>query len=269
VSGARPGGRSEAVVRLASEVERDWLDPARLRTTLELELDATRERVTAWKRTRYDDLVLAEGETTPPADGRTAELLVTAAASRLDRALPLAEPAVESFLTRLRCLAAWMPELRLPATDDAALAALLPILAHGRRSFAELRLAPLLDVLRGTLSHQQLAALETEAPERLAVPSGSRIRLTYEAGRPPVLAARIQELFGLAATPRIAVGRIPVLLHLLAPNGRPQQVTDDLRSFWANTYPEVRKELQGRYPRHAWPVDPWSAQPEKRPVRRR
>jgi ATP-dependent helicase HrpB len=83
-----------------------------------------------------------------------------------------------------------------------------------------------------------------------------------------VLAARIQELFGLAETPRLAAGRAPVLLHLLAPNGRPQQVTHDLRSFWENTYPQVRKELQGRYPKHSWPQDPWNARPERRPGRR-
>jgi ATP-dependent helicase HrpB len=106
-------------------------------------------------------------------------------------------------------------------------------------------------------------------PETLEVPSGSRIRLVYEPGRPPVLAARIQELFGLAETPRVARGRVGVLLHLLAPNYRPQQVTDDLRSFWNDTYHRVRAELRRRYPRHAWPEDPWNATPERRPRRRR
>jgi ATP-dependent helicase HrpB len=110
--------------------------------------------------------------------------------------------------------------------------------------------------------------VEREAPERLEVPSGSHITLKYEVGRPPVLAVRIQELFGLAETPRVAGGRVRVLLHLLAPNYRPQQVTDDLASFWANTYPQVRKELRGRYPKHAWPEDPWTAQAERRPRRR-
>jgi ATP-dependent helicase HrpB len=85
----------------------------------------------------------------------------------------------------------------------------------------------------------------------------------------PVLAARIQEMFGLAETPRVGRGRVAVLLHLLAPNGRPQQVTADLASFWSRTYPEVRKELAGRYPRHAWPLDPWNAPAERRPARRR
>jgi ATP-dependent helicase HrpB len=169
----------------------------------------------------------------------------------------------------VRCLGAWRPELELPPLDEAQVAALLPALAAGRRSLAELRRAPVLDALRGMLTPAQLAALEREAPERLAVPSGSRIALRYEPGRPPVLAARIQELFGLAETPRLAAGRVPVLLHLLAPNHRPQQVTDDLASFWRHTYPEVRKQLRARYPRHAWPEDPTTTPAERRPARRR
>ena len=142
-------------------------------------------------------------------------------------------------------------------------------LAPGCRSFADLARGPVLDVIRSRLTRRQLSALERDAPERLAVPSGSRIRLTYEPGRPPVLAARIQELFGLTSTPRVGAGRVPVLLHLLAPNGRPQQVTDDLESFWSNTYFEVRKELRRRYPKHDWPEDPTTAVARRRPGRRR
>jgi ATP-dependent helicase HrpB len=93
--------------------------------------------------------------------------------------------------------------------------------------------------------------------------------LKYERNRPPILAARIQELFGLRETPRIAGGRIPILLHLLAPNMRTQQITDDLESFWANGYPRVRKDLRARYPKHSWPEDPWTAEPTARPQRRK
>ena len=93
--------------------------------------------------------------------------------------------------------------------------------------------------------------------------------IEYEPGKPPVLAVRIQEVFGWTETPRLAGGRVPLLLHLLAPNHRPQQVTDDLRSFWENTYPVVRQELRRRYPKHAWPEDPWTATAERRPRRKR
>jgi len=82
------------------------------------------------------------------------------------------------------------------------------------------------------------------------------VRLAYEPGKPPILAIRIQDIFGVRETPRVAGGRVPVLLHLLAPNNRPQQVTDDLAGFWERTYPQVRKELRRRYSKHAWPEDP-------------
>ena len=259
----------EALVRLASEVAPAWLPRERLATDVEVEFDPERERVIAWKRTRYEDLVIAESEATLP-EGEATRRLAEAAAERLDRALPLDDPEVAAFLARVRSLGVWMPELGLPVFGPAELRDLLPTLAAGRRSFADLRRAPLLAALEGVLTWEQREALRREAPERWTVPGGRSVRLEYgEDGRPPVLAARIQELFGLAETPQVAAGRVPVLLHLLAPNGRPQQITHDLKSFWATTYKEVKKELQGRYPKHAWPEDPWNARPQSRPGRGR
>src|SRR5690606_3780762 len=106
--------------------------------------------------------------------------------------------------------------------------------------------------------------LDVLAPRRIAVPSGQDRPVTYQHGQPPVLAVKLQELFGLADTPRVADGRVPVLLHLLSPGGKPLQVTQDLRSFWANTDPEVKKAMKGRYPRHPWPDDPWTATATRR-----
>jgi ATP-dependent helicase HrpB len=114
------------------------------------------------------------------------------------------------------------------------------------------------------LTYAQNQRLDEQAPEALTVPSGSRIRLRYERGRPPVLAVRLQELFGWSETPRIAAGRVPVVLHLLGPNFRPVQITDDLGSFWSSTYHQVRKDLRARYPKHAWPEDPWTARAESK-----
>ena len=265
----RSGPLSEALVRQASAVEPEWLPEHLTSTTVDLAFDEQRERVAAWKRTRYEDLVIAEAEVPVPDAPSAAQVLVQAAAERIDRAVPLNAAEVAAFLARVRSLGEWMPELGLPRFTEDEIRGLLPALAAGRKSFAELRRAPLLEALQGSLSYQQLEAVRREAPERLEVPSGSRIQLHYEPGKPPVLAARIQELFGLAETPRVAAGRVAVLLHLLAPNGRPQQVTHDLRSFWENTYQQVRKELQGRYPKHAWPLDPWNATPERRPGRGR
>jgi ATP-dependent helicase HrpB len=144
----------------------------------------------------------------------------------------------------------------LPPLDDAQLRALLPALCYGRRALAEVRKAPWLTSLQSLLTWDQLQTIDREAPPRLSLPTGRQAPLEYQAGKPPILAARVQELFGWQATPRVARNRIAVLLHILAPNYRVQQVTDDLASFWRNTYPQVRKDLRGRYPKHAWPEDP-------------
>jgi ATP-dependent helicase HrpB len=261
-------GQGETLVRLASAVQREWLPPERLTTRTEATFDADAERVTARKTLRFEDLVLEETQAALPSEEETARVLEDAAAQHLPRVLPPDDSDAARFRTRVRCLRQWMPELQLPELGDAELRTLLTGLCHGRRSFAELRAAPWLEAMQSSLSPRQLLAIEREAPERLAVPSGSRLALRYEEGRPPVLAVRIQEVFGLRDSPRVAGGRVRVLLHLLAPNHRPQQVTDDLASFWANTYPQVRKELRARYPKHAWPEDPWTAVPESRPRRR-
>jgi len=259
---------TEAWVRLASAVQRDWLPADLVRTTTEVAFHPETERVTARRRVCYEDLLLEEMPAAAPDGDEVARVLAAAASERLERVLPPDDSAAGLFRVRVRCLRAWLPELGLPAFDDAELRELLSWLCPGKRSFEELRRGDWLGVFQGRLTHPQLQAVEREAPERLEVPSGSRIALKYEPSRPPVLAVRIQEVFGLVDTPRIAAGRVRVLLHLLAPNFRPQQVTDDLASFWANTYPQVRKELRARYPKHAWPEDPLSAPPQRGPKRR-
>jgi ATP-dependent helicase HrpB len=118
--------------------------------------------------------------------------------------------------------------------------------------------------LLNSLDYRQQQALDELAPTHLLVPSGSKIRLDYCAGDLPLLAVKLQELFGLAETPSVAGGRVPVLLHLLSPAGRPLQVTRDLKGFWNGSYHQVKKEMKGRYPKHPWPDDPWTALPTRR-----
>ncbi|MCY2960545.1 MAG: ATP-dependent helicase HrpB [Planctomycetota bacterium] len=268
LDGGERGERAEALVRQASAVDRAWLDPKLLRSESGVRFDAATGRVRALRRTTWNGLVLDEVETGAASEDDVAEALAEAASEDLPRFLPLEHPETAAFLGRIRSLRAWIPELGLPAYDDAELRALLPDFARGCRSLADLKKKDLATFLSERLPWDQRRALDEAAPERLLVPSGNQIRLAYEPGRPPVLAARIQELFGLAETPRVARGRVRVVVHLLAPNGRPQQVTDDLASFWNGAYFEVRKELRTRYPRHSWPEDPWNAPPEKRPRRR-
>ena len=258
----------ETLVRMASAIQRDWLPAEAIASKIEVFFDESRERVSARKRIYYEDLLLEENDASVPRSEDVTRILLEAAAKCLPRVLPAADSAAGSFLLRLRWLRQWMPELNLPAFEEAELRELLPWACASCRSFDEVRRADWLGLLQGKMTMAQVQAVEREAPERIQVPTGSRIALQYEVGRPPVLAVRIQEVFGLQDTPRLAGGRVRVLLHLLAPNYRPQQVTDDLASFWKNTYPQVRKDLRARYPKHAWPEDPWNAPAQRGPKRR-
>jgi ATP-dependent helicase HrpB len=256
----------ETLVRQASSIEREWLPVA---SKIEVAFDEVSERVVARKRVYYEDLLLEESHAALPAAEEVTRILAAAAQTRLAKVLPADDSAAGSFLRRLRWLRQWLPDLGLPGFEDDELRELLPWACANCRSFDEVRRADWLGLLQSKLTSTQVQAVEREAPERLQVPSGSFVTLHYESGRPPILAVRIQEVFGWHDTPRLAGGRVRVLLHLLAPNHRPQQVTDDLASFWKNTYPQVRKELRIRYPKHAWPEDPWNAPAERRPRRKK
>jgi len=261
-------GTSESLVWKASAVRREWLPADRLTPRTEVEFDAQARQVIARRRVYWEDLLLEETPAALADPQQTAEILAAAAAESLGDVFPWDDPATADYLQRVRWLAQWVPELNLPSLDEAALRSLLPAICPGYRSFDELRKAPWRDHIAGLLTGEQRLAVDREAPERIQVPSGSRIKLEYEPGKAPLLAVRIQEIFGMLETPRIARGRVAVLLHLLAPNMRPQQVTDDLASFWKNTYQQVRKDLRRRYPKHAWPEDPYQATAERRPGRK-
>jgi ATP-dependent helicase HrpB len=152
------------------------------------------------------------------------------------------------------------PEAALPLLNDEDVRAALAELCEGRRSFAELRDAArgggLVEVLRRRLSPEQSRLLAQMAPERVALARGRQARVRYERGQAPSVASRLQDFFGMREGPRVAAGRVALVLQLLAPSQRPVQVTTDLAGFWSRHYPSVRRELGRRYPRHAWPEDP-------------
>ncbi len=250
----------EADVRLASAVDRAWLDEeplasANLHTAEELLWHPSRKQVEARLRTAWLDLVLDEAPAPIRDAAAAAAILAREAASDFSRVLPVADSAAGAFRARVRWLAHALPDLGLPLCDEESLVAILPDLCHGLRSLDELKGADWLSRLHACVGHNRVAEIERLAPTHLEI-KGKRYRLAYEPGKPPILAVRIQDLFGLCETPRVAGGRVAVLLHLLGPNHRPQQVTDDLAGFWERTYPQVRKDLRGRYPKHAWPEDP-------------
>jgi ATP-dependent helicase HrpB len=266
------GAATEAKVRLASAIRVEWLEelfPDALRRARTARFDEERQRAIGVSSVWYRDLLIREDRqaSLTPAEA-SAALAEALAANAL--AFVHTDEAAAAWLARLAFVRKAFPEADWPALDDdeTALAEIVADACAGKRTVDEARAVPLVPLLRARLEYVQSRTLDEMAPEALAVPSGNRIRLIYEPGRPPVLAVRLQELFGLAETPRVAGGRVPVLLHLLGPNYRPVQVTDDLASFWASTYFQVRKDLRARYPRHAWPDDPHIARAEAKGGRR-
>lgn len=248
----------------AALLERDF--PQSLATRRVVRWNRDTRAVEAFEERRFDGIVL-ERRSVPatPADAVPA-LLAAVRELGLD-ALPWSDPARELRL-RVQALRSWCPELGLPDFSDAALLAgledwLAPYL-DGKRRLDAISPAELSNALSARLDFAMRRALDEQAPVAIRVPSGLERRIVYAADAPPVLAVKLQELFGLADTPRIADGRVPLTLHLLSPGGRPIQVTQDLGSFWTRTYPEVKKELKGRYPKHPWPDDPWTATPTHR-----
>ncbi|GAA1422222.1 ATP-dependent helicase HrpB [Catellatospora coxensis] len=223
--------------------------------------------VVARRVTRLGAIVLAER----PLDRPDRELVAQALAEGLRReGLRLLRwtPEATALRERMAFLAHALGE-PWPAVDDASLLAnagqWLGGALHTARRRDDLHRVDVTAALRTLLPWSQAAQLDQLAPERLEVPSGSRIRIDYTDATAPVLAVKVQEAFGWTRTPRLADGRVPIVLHLLSPAGRPAAVTSDLVSFWRNGHPHVRAELRGRYPRHPWPEDPTTAEPTRRP----
>ncbi|MBJ9113139.1 ATP-dependent helicase HrpB [Citrobacter sp. FDAARGOS_156] len=177
-------------------------------------------------------------------------------------------PEAEQFRLRLHCAANWLPEYDWPAVDEDSLLAALEswLLPHmsGVHSLRALKALNVAQALRGLLDWSMLQRLDSELPAHYTVPTGSRIAIRYHEDNPPVLAVRMQEMFGEANTPTIAGGRVPLVLELLSPAQRPLQVTSDLSAFWKGSYREVQKEMKGRYPKHVWPDDPANTAPTRR-----
>ena len=225
-----------------------------------------RAAVEAFEERRFAAIVLERRSVPVQAEDAVPALLSAIRNRGLD-ALPWSESARRLRL-RMQSLGEWMPDLGLPDVSDARLldtleSWLAPYL-QGKRKLDALSPDDLSQALATRFDYEQRKQLDAHVPDSLTVPSGQVRRLEYSPGEPPVLAVKLQELFGLADTPRVAGGRVPVTLHLLSPAGRPIQVTQDLKGFWERTYPEVKKELKGRYPKHPWPDDPWTATPTHR-----
>ncbi len=231
--------------------------------------DAERERVVAERITGFGAIVLARAGVPLEDRAAAAALLLEQACADPEEALGTLDGAAEATLARLATLARGWPELGLPRGRAGWLREALPLFVEGASSLSDLRRRPVAKALLAAVPRRARRHLAEQLPERLEVPSGSRIRLIYQADGPPILAAKVQELFGQRQTPSVADGRIPCLVHLLDPAGRALQVTMDLESFWTRTWPEVRAEMRSRYPKHRWPEDPLAAEASRRTTQRR
>ncbi len=258
------------IVRAAPVAEADLREEFGQRFTSEerVQWHDVRGALSAERVQLFDRIVLARAPLPKPDHAACAAALSDAIGRRGLDALPWND-STRQWRERVRCVREWFPEEDAwPLVDDGPLMLsrgswLEPALL-GKTRFDALGADELATALHTLLDSSQRRRLDAIAPTHLRVPSGMERALVYAAGAPPVLACKLQELFGLADTPRVAEGRVPLTLHLLSPAGRPLQVTQDLRSFWDRTYPEVRSEMLRRYPRHPWPQDPWTAPPTHR-----
>lgn len=250
--------RGAPLVRLASAIEPEWLIdlfPERVRELNRVEWNRAGERVEAVSALLFDEIALEESRRPPEPEAAAALLAEKALEAGLAR---FSDPeAVEHHLARRRFAAAHGP-VPEPAEDEVARA--LRSLALGLKSFSELEAAAresgLVRAMEAQLPSAARRLLEELAPERIRLPGGRQTRVHYEPGQPPWIASRLQDFFGMRETPRIARGAAPLVVRLLAPSQRPVQMTTDLAGFWERLYPQVRKELCRRYPKHAWPEKP-------------
>jgi ATP-dependent helicase HrpB len=242
------------LLSLATAIEEQWLRdlfPQDITNARRVFYDATAKRVYAEEQLRFRDLAIGMRRIDPPPIDEAGQLLAQEVlAGRL--ILKGWDHGIEQWILRLNLLSQACPELGLPAIGDQERHDLIEQLCHGAFSYKDIKDKPVKPVVTIWLTSAQQELLDKHAPERLSLTNGRTPKVSYEAGSLPFVSARIQELFGINSTPKIAMGRVQVLVHILAPNMRPVQITQDLASFWREHYPRVKQELQRKYPKHEW-----------------
>jgi ATP-dependent helicase HrpB len=249
------GGEVNVLLNLATAIDEAWLQelfPDDYRNENSVVYDETAKRVVVRREIKFRDLVLESksSQAEVPLDAAAALLSQEVMADSIK--LAAWDDTVEQWITRVNRLAEWFPELEVIPITAADRHTLIDQICYGEVSAKTLRNKAVMPVLREWLTAEQLAVLDIYLPERLAMANGRRSRLTYYAEGPPVLSARIQELYGIEGRFTLGQGRVPVKIEVLAPNQRPIQVTDDLSNFWREQYPKIKAELSRRYPRHEW-----------------
>jgi ATP-dependent helicase HrpB len=242
------------ILSLATAIETDWLRelfPGDIQGELKVQFDPTQKRVVAAELSRFRGLALSAKRVEPPPAEAAARLL---AEEVIAGHLVLKEwdHTVEQWILRLNLLSKWCPELELPPITDDDRRHLIEQVCHGAIGYKDIKDRDVRPIVQSWLSQSQRDLLDKHAPERLSLPNGRAPKVSYEASNPPHIAMRIQELYDVTQTPKIALGRAPVLVHILTPGMKPVQVTQDLANFWREHYPKIKSELQRRYPKHEW-----------------
>jgi len=248
------GGETNTILSLATAIEPAWLAelfPEDLGRDTRCFYDATARRVYAEENLRFRGLALEKRVIEPPPAGEAARLLAEEVlAGRLK--LNEWDHGVEQWILRLNRLSGWCPEFELPPVTGADRRHLVEQICHGAFTYKEIRDRPVKAVVQSWLSAAQRGLLDQHAPERLELANGRKPKVAYDTANPPHIALRIQELFGVTQSLKIALGRVPVLVHIMSPAMRPVQVTQDLAGFWREHYPRIKQELQRKYPKHEW-----------------
>ncbi|HEY5891661.1 MAG TPA: ATP-dependent helicase HrpB [Chthoniobacterales bacterium] len=251
------GKELNVLLTQATAIQENWLRemfPADFSEQSVVRFDTTQRRVVAETLRRFRDLTLETNRNaTPPPEQATALLATEVIAGRC----PLThwDHSVEQWILRLNRLAEWAPEFQLPALDQSDRQLLVEQLCHGAVSYKEIKDRPVWPVVKSWLSKPQLELLDKYAPEHIDLPQLTkprRAKITYAETGPPSISVRIQELYGVEQDLTICMGRIPLLINVLAPNHRPLQVTQNLRTFWRESYPALKQQLQRKYPKHEW-----------------
>ena len=242
------------ILSLGTAIEIDWLRelfPDDLKSDCHVQYDAQQKRVLAAELLRFRDLALAAKRIDPPPADQAAKILADEIiAGRL--LLPNWDHSVEQWLARLTFICTNCPELQLPEISEDDKKDIIQQLCHGAVSYKDIKEREVKPVMMSWLSHPQRELLDKHAPERLTLPNGRTPKVNYEKGKSPFISLRIQELYDVNQTPKIALGRVPVTVHILTPGMKPVQVTQDLANFWREHYPKIKSELQRRYPKHFW-----------------
>ena len=242
------------ILSLATAIEVEWLKelfPDDIQSEVHVQFDAREKRVLAAELLRFRDLALTAKRIDPPPAEAAARLLADEIlAGRL--LLPNWDHHVEQWLARLNLLCKECSDLQLPAITADDKKAIIEQLCHGAVSYKDIKEREVKPIVTSWLSHAQRELLDKHAPERLTLPNGRTPKVNYEPGRAPFISLRIQELYDVNQTPKIALGRVPVTVHILTPGMKPIQVTQDLASFWREHYPKIKSELARKYPKHFW-----------------